>query len=82
MNHGLFGIEYYSDCDESNELKTKQEYRTIHEMDHLYQKTKKILASNMELLDAVAMALVEKGVITANDIDGLKKAHPLNSAIL
>jgi len=28
------------------------------------------------------MALVEKGVITANDIDGLKKAHPLNSAIL
>lgn len=77
VDHCIFGMEYYSDPEETSESRSKQEVRTADEVERLYQKAKMVLAANQTLLDAVAEALATKGVITACDIAELKEKHKL-----
>ena len=58
---------------DSPELKARQEQAVAAEMERYYRKTKEILALNHELLDAIALGLSRKGVLTAADIAEIKK---------
>ncbi len=82
VDHCIFGMEYYSDPEETSESRAKQEVRTASEVERLYQKAKTILASNHTLLDAVAEALATKGVITATDITELKEKYRLVCSVV
>ena len=57
----------------SEELKAKQEQAVASEIERYYRKAKEILALNHELLDAIALGLSQKGVLTAADIAEIKK---------
>ena len=82
VDHCIFGLEYYSDQEDSFERKAKQENRISAEVDRLYQQAKMILAANVSFLDAVATALATKGVITARDIAVLREAYVLPRAVI
>ncbi|MCR5636370.1 MAG: AAA family ATPase [Clostridiales bacterium] len=70
------GFQYHSDGyrrSDSQELMARQEQAVAAEMERYYRKTKEILALNHELLDAIALELSRKGVLTAADIAEIKK---------
>ena len=72
----ICGFQYHyngSARQDSPELKSKQEQAIAAEMERYYRKTKEILALNNELLDAIALELSKKGVLTAKDIAEIKK---------
>ena len=60
--------------DDSEELKANQERAVAAEVERYYKKTKEIIAVNHELLDAIAFALSEKGVLTAEDIANIRNS--------
>lgn len=62
------GLGLYSYCDDSEDLKSRIEQATASEMERYYRKTKAILSANAALLDALAAALLEKGLLTMADI--------------
>jgi cell division protease FtsH len=59
---------------DSAELRAKQEQAVSAEVEKYYRKAKEILAQNRNLLDGIARALMEKGVLTVEDIAAVKKA--------
>ena len=62
---------------DSAELQTKQEQAVSSEVERLYRKTKEILSVNRGLLDKIAEALSEKGVLTMADISRIREACPV-----
>lgn len=54
--------------DDSYELKAKQEQAIATEVERYYRKAKEILAQNKDFLEEIAQGLIQKGVLTAEDI--------------
>lgn len=68
--HGEYG-------DLSEALKNRQEQTIAAEVENYYKKTKAIIASNMEFLDAVASALIEKKLLSTNALQEIKAKHQI-----
>ncbi len=58
---------------DSEELKRKQEEATALELERYYRKAKEILAENDEFFEKLASGLAEKGLLTAKDVQEIKK---------
>ena len=65
---GLHDNNYYR----SDELSAKLEHAMAQEIERMRRKTREILASNRELLDAIARELAAKSVLTSADIARIK----------
>lgn len=59
-------------CD-SGELQAKQEQAASAEVERYYRKAKEILTQNRDLLENIAQKLMQKGVLTAEDIAAIRK---------
>ena len=58
--------------DTSNMIYSNRDAKMAYEMEKYYQKAKKILIDNREFLDKVALALMEKDILTSVDIKNIK----------
>lgn len=73
--HTKYGFSFY-DNDRYSIKETKSE--NIIEMERFYQKSKEIIFNNMEFLEKIANALLEKKVITSFDIKEIKSNCKIN----
>ena len=62
--------------DDSAELKARQEQATAAEMEKYYRKAKSILTEHREQLDKIAQALLDKGILAAEEIRALVSSEP------
>lgn len=76
---GGFGL-YSCAFSESQELKCRIEHSVSVEIERCYQRSKEILASNRVLLERIADALLEKGVLTMFDIAAIERDCPVTPA--
>lgn len=69
------GFNLYSNgYNDSEDLQSRIEQATAAEVERYYRKAKEILSTNVELLDAVATALLEKELLTMHDVEDIKAA--------
>ena len=68
-----FGLLTDERCGDSQVRVTKIETACNVELERLYLETKKIIHDNVDFLEKVAQALIEKKVITCNDIAEIRK---------
>lgn len=69
------GFDLYGSRYETSEgVRERIEWVTAAEVDRLYRRTKEIICANRGLLDAVAVALLEKGIVTMADIAEMGRA--------
>ena len=67
------GFHLHGSYRDSEDLRAKQEQTTAAEVERYYRKAKEILTLNRDLLEGIAQGLMEKGVLTAADIEIIKE---------
>ncbi len=73
-NNCICGFHLHCSGEDSGELTAKQEQAAAAEMERYYRKAKDILAQNRDLLEGIANALTEKGLLTAADIAAIHRS--------
>lgn len=63
----------------SEAIESNNDHVVAAEAERYYCKAKEILAQNADLLDAIAGALLEQGIVTMRDIEMMRKGCPLVS---
>jgi ATP-dependent Zn protease len=58
--------------EDTERLKSEQEKATSEEVERFYQKAIEIIAHNREFLEKIAVALAEKKLLTADDVQRIK----------
>lgn len=81
---GMNGLRLFDPCtrgENSESMKSQQESVIHAELERYYEQTKKLLAANKEFLVAVTNALFEKNILLSSDIERLREATIVNTAV-
>lgn len=84
VDRGVNGLQLHG-CryrEESEQLQFEQEKSIAMEVERFYKKAKEILALNTEFLEKMAHALAEKKLLTAGDIQEIKRSCNIVSVAL
>lgn len=68
-----------SPIEDSEVLRARQEQVIASELDHFYETVKRIVANNEGFLEDLTCALLNKGFLTAPEIQSIKKKSRLSS---